>query len=269
MQKNSIMLGDMIGILTLIFVIALSMLITKIAAIALMQTGMERDRARFQARSAFTGTGFTTSESEMVMQHPVRRKIILSLLLLGNAGLVTAVSSLILGFSGPGTTLGRIEAFLFLVLGLFLLFLVTRSKRLDRILDKTINRFLAKHTDIRPKKFEKLLTVMKNFEIVEMDVEDNQWMIGQSLTQLRLTDEGILVLGVINKDEHYNGVPRGGYTVNADDRLVVYGHSDHIVSLSKREDKLQGREEHRKMKAKFEKERAEKPEESSPSASKT
>lgn len=58
----------MVGILTLIFVIALSMLITKIAAIALTQTGMERDRARFQARSAFTGAGFTTSESEMVMK---------------------------------------------------------------------------------------------------------------------------------------------------------------------------------------------------------
>lgn len=244
----------MVGILTLIFVIALSMLVTKIAAIALTQTGMERDRARFQARSAFTGAGFTTSESEMVMKHPVRRKIILTLLLLGNAGLVTAVSSLILGFSGPGTTIGRIEAFLFLMLGLFFLFLVTRSRRLDRFLDRIINRFLEKYSDIRPKRFEKLLTVMEDFEIVELEIQDNAWMTGHSLASLKLTEEGILVLGVISGDERYNGVPRGKYVVNPDDRLVVYGKSDHIVSLSKRTDKLQGREEHKKMKERLERE---------------
>ena len=240
----------MIGILTLIFVIALSMLITKIAAIALTHTGMERDRARFQARSAFTGSGFTTSESELVMNHPIRRKIILNLLLLGNAGLVTAVSSLILGFSGPATALGKLEAFLLLLGGLLLLFLVTRSKRLDRFLDKVINRLLAKYTDIRPKKFEKLLTVMENFEIVELDASDNDWIQGHTLAELKLNEEGILVLGIINRDEKYNGIPRGKYKIQDEDRLVVYGKSDHILSLSDRKDKLRGRQEHQKLKEK-------------------
>lgn len=236
----------MIGVLTLIFVIALSMLVTKIAAIALVHTGMERERARFQARSAFTGAGFTTSESEMVMKHPVRRRIILTLLLLGNAGLVTAVSSLILGFSGPGTTLGRIEAFLMLILGLFLLFLVTRSKKVDRVLDRIIDRCLAKYTDIRPKKFERLLTVMEDYEIAEIEVEDNNWMTGQSLMELNLNEEGILVLGVIQSDEKYNGIPRGPYKIKHNDRLVVYGKSDRIVSLTTRTDKIQARAEHRR-----------------------
>lgn len=54
----------MTAVLTLLVVILESMVITRIATIALMATGMTRESARFQARSALTGVGFTTSESE-------------------------------------------------------------------------------------------------------------------------------------------------------------------------------------------------------------
>ncbi|MFW5811085.1 MAG: hypothetical protein ACOCWY_05750 [Thermodesulfobacteriota bacterium] len=54
-----------------------------------------KQSARFQARSAFTGVGFTTSESEKMVNHPVRRRILLLLMLGGNAGIVTAMGSLI------------------------------------------------------------------------------------------------------------------------------------------------------------------------------
>jgi hypothetical protein len=61
---------------------------------------MSRDSARFQARSAFSGSGFTTTESESVVSHPVRRRIIMLLMLLGNAGLVTMIATLLGGFVG-------------------------------------------------------------------------------------------------------------------------------------------------------------------------
>jgi len=41
-----------------------------------MMTGMEKKKARFQALSAFAGTGFTTKEAESVVNYPARRKII-------------------------------------------------------------------------------------------------------------------------------------------------------------------------------------------------
>lgn len=88
----------MIAIISLLLVICISILITRIATVALAHTGLSKEAARFQARSAFTGAGFTTHESERVVNHPVRRRIILSLMLLGNAGVVTAVSSSMLTF---------------------------------------------------------------------------------------------------------------------------------------------------------------------------
>src|SRR5680860_205662 len=83
----------MIAAITLFLVVSLSALITKIAAIALIHTGLSTDIARFQARSAYTGAGFTSNESEKIMNHPVRRKIIFTLMLVGNAGIVTVMSS--------------------------------------------------------------------------------------------------------------------------------------------------------------------------------
>jgi len=37
------------------------------------------EAAHFQARSALTGVGFTTSESELIVGHPARRRIVESL----------------------------------------------------------------------------------------------------------------------------------------------------------------------------------------------
>jgi len=241
----------MIGILTLIFVIALSMLITKVASIALVHTGMERERAKFQARSAFTGAGFTTSESEMVVKHPMRRKIIMALLLLGNAGFVTAISSLIIGFTGNADKQSQWHHAGLLLAGLLFLFLVTRSRRLERVMDKVIIYLLKRFTDLRPKNFERLMTVMDDYEVTEVVVKDNAWLCGSTLSELKLTDEGLLILGVIQKNETYNGVPRGGYRITPEDRLIVYGQAEQIEEMSSRQDKLAGKQQHAESTAEF------------------
>lgn len=54
-----------------------------------------KESSKFQARSAFTGVGFITDESERVVNHPVRRRILLLLMILGNAGILTGMASLI------------------------------------------------------------------------------------------------------------------------------------------------------------------------------
>lgn len=88
-----------VGILAFLFVLGLSLVVTRIAAIALAHTGLSEETARFQARSAFTGTGFTTGEAENVVSHPVRRRIIMLLMVARSAGFVTIVISLILSFA--------------------------------------------------------------------------------------------------------------------------------------------------------------------------
>ena len=234
----------MAGILTLIFVIAISMLVTKVATIALTHTGMPRDRARFQARSAFSGAGFTTSESETVVKHPVRRRIIMILILLGNAGVVTAISSLILGFTGPTTEALQQRNLVLLFVGIALLYLAARSRRLDKFLDRIINHLLERYGDFRPQSFSRLMTVMEDYEVSELKVGDNTWLEGNTLAGLKLPEEGVLVLGILRDEDNYIGVPRGRYEIEEGDRLIVYGKAERLAEIRDRHDRAEGEAEH-------------------------
>ena len=62
--------------LSVVVVVSLSIVIIRVATSALVMTGMAHESARFQARSAFLGVGFTTAEAESVVSHPVRRRIV-------------------------------------------------------------------------------------------------------------------------------------------------------------------------------------------------
>lgn len=121
----------MLAIISLLIILALSILITRIATLALVHTGLSRDVARLQSRSAFTGVGFTTCESEAIVKHPVRRRILSILMLLGNVGFISTVSTLIIGFVGsqPASLWLRLTV---LCGGIVVLWLLSISSLVDR-----------------------------------------------------------------------------------------------------------------------------------------
>ncbi len=82
------------SIVLLLLVLIVSLAFVRLAAIGLELTGIPWDRAKFHALSAFTNTGFPNREAEEAVNHPVRRRIISYLVILGNAGLITTVASL-------------------------------------------------------------------------------------------------------------------------------------------------------------------------------
>jgi len=82
----------------LLITILVSFIVVRIGAFALQLTGIEPEVARFQALSAFSGTGFTTREAERVIGHRDRRRIVTILIILGNAGMVTVIATLVASF---------------------------------------------------------------------------------------------------------------------------------------------------------------------------
>jgi Trk-type K+ transport system membrane component len=80
--------------LSIFVILSLSIFVIRIASVALRFTGIPEAGARFQALSAFSGTGFTTSEAEIVVNYPVRRRIVSILMVLGNMGVVTVFATL-------------------------------------------------------------------------------------------------------------------------------------------------------------------------------
>lgn len=236
----------MLAILTLLVVVTLSILITRIAAIALTQTGLSHETARFQARSAFTGAGFTTNESEKVVNHPVRRRIVLALMLLGNAGIITAVSSLILGFVGEeeGAGDGVVLEVVLLVVGLVALWGLATSRVVERRLNAIIERVLHRTADLDTRDYASLLQIGSGYRLAELSVVRGGWLDGRSLGAAQLRDEGVVVLGIERPDGHFLGAPDGDTGIEAGDTLYVYGTTESIASVDARRRGGQGDDEH-------------------------
>ena len=58
----------MAAVFTVLLVLAVSVIIVRIASVGLTLTGISKDLADFQALSAFTRSGFTTDESEQIVK---------------------------------------------------------------------------------------------------------------------------------------------------------------------------------------------------------
>lgn len=224
----------MIAIATLLLVLVVSLLITRMASLALTHTGLSRQAAAFQARSAFTGVGFTTKESEKVVNHPVRRRILLLLMLLGNAGIVTAITTLLIGFLNvrDETSLG-LRA-LFLALGLAGLIGLTLSQRVDKLLSRAVLWALNRYTTLNVRDYAALLHLAGEYAIGEVYVQEGDWMAERTLGDLKLADEGVVVLSINRPDGTFLGVPKRETEIRTGDTLVVYGRTSGIQRVDER-----------------------------------
>lgn len=235
----------MLAAFTLVLVVAVSILVTRVATVALTLTGLSHEAARFQARSALTGAGFTTSESEAIVNHPVRRRIVMTLMLMGSAGIVTVVATAAVGFTGDAaTTGGRVGQVVTLLVGLGLLWAAAASRAVDKALQPIIHSLLRRYTDIDTRDYARLLHVAGDFSVTELAVEPGDWLAGRELQELRLNDEGVLVLGIQRADGSYLGAPKGWAEIGAGDTLVLYGTGERLAELDDRRAGIIGEQMH-------------------------
>ena len=216
-----------------LLVIFFSFLIVRAAAIALMMTGMDRKRAVFQALSAFTGTGFTTKEAESVVNNPLRRRIVSWLMILGNAGIVTviitATSSLVTseGYQLSINVLG-------LLVGVYLIYKIATHKGFIRRWESFIEDKLIKSPTFEEGATEDLLHLLEGNGLVRAIITENSPFIGNSLSESKLTEKGLLVLG-IERGKNWIPIPKAKETIQEGDRIVVYGPLEVLRALFREE----------------------------------
>jgi hypothetical protein len=217
-----------------VFVVAVvSLLIARVATLAFVLTGMSREAARFQARSALSGTGFTTAEAESVVNHPVRRRIAMLLMLVGGAGLATTVATLIIGFANAsrGQAFTRLGV---LVLALGALVLVSRTRWFNRALSPLLTRLVTRYTDLEAQDYADLLHLGGTWGVGQVAIRPGDWLACERLADLDLRAEGVVVLGIERPDGSYFGAPRFDTRVVPGDILLVYGPRDRLNELDDR-----------------------------------
>lgn len=222
----------MFAILSLLAVVAVSLVITRVATVVLVASGMSRESARFQSRSAFTGAGFTTNESEAIVNHPLRRRVVMMLMLLGNAGIVAAASGLILGFRGgaAGSELLRVAL---LVVGLIALVRLSRSRWVDDRLTAAIAWLLNRYTELPQLDAGQLLELPHNRVVAELAVRDGDAIAGRRFADLQLRERGATVLGYTSIDGRYHADIDGDTVVTPGDTLVLHAERSVLRELDR------------------------------------
>jgi hypothetical protein len=212
----------MVGLAILIATLVITMGVVRIGGLALELTGMPREMARFQALSAFTGTGFTTRAAEDVVRHPQRRSIITVLIVMGWAGMASIITGMIQAFRAETLTMDMGLRMVVAAVCIVVLYRVLLLPRLSASIDRVIRAQLERHTGLEPLELEEILRQAEGWGIARLEVPEQSPLAGKALEDSRPRDMGILVIAIERGDELIPS-PGGRDTIYVGDRLVAYG----------------------------------------------
>ena len=218
----------MIGALTLFIVLTLSVLVIRTGAVALRLTGLPEDAARFQARSALTGTGFTTSESEAIVNHPVRRRIVSLLMITGSLGFVSVLATLVVSLVGSSDSEGAMMRQLaWLAAMLLALWFSVLNPFADRVMCGVIGRLLVRTEGFGGRKPARLLQLPAGHGVTQVLVHPESGLAGRKLGDL--VSNGVVILGLQREDGPYIALPGDGEEIQSADEIFFYG-PDHLLA---------------------------------------
>lgn len=220
------------ALLTLLVIVTVSLIIVRVGSTALMMTGLSWDTASFQSYSAFFGVGFTTREAELVVDHPIRRRIIRDLILAGNVGLTSVLATLVVTFvqiQGVGAMLRTAG---WIIGGLILFVLLANLPIVKRIVDWTIRFTLKRAGVVRALDYELLLRVDSGYCISEVEILKTCCLANQPLKMSRPADRGVIVLGINRKSGEFIGAPGPNDRIGIGDVITVYGLDEDIRRIA-------------------------------------
>lgn len=215
----------------LLIFIAVWLLVLWIGSIALEATGMERSRARFQALSALSGTGFTTTHAEAIVEHPRRRRIVSYLMFLGNTGIIALILLVILyaraGIAPPSTTTIVIAVVVLLAIGLAIWL---------RLIDKlttAILRLMGRERVISLHIAQKILYQAGDFALVRLAIGKEARVLGLTIKDAGFQQQAIAILA-IERGSDVLSQPKAEEKLLAGDNLLCYGKLASIKAIIER-----------------------------------
>jgi hypothetical protein len=215
-------------VIALLVIALISLLVVRVGSTALMMTGISWDTASFQAYSAFFGVGFTTKETELVVNHPVRRRIIRDLILAGNVGLTSALATLIvtlLQSSSGGNTMLMLG---WLIGGLIVMLFISRLAWFQKVLDHIIQRTGV----VRALDYELLLRIQHGYVVSEIEVPPGTYLAGRTLRDSRPWDRGVVILAIKRDGHTHSGIPARDDLIQAGDVLTAYGKESALQAMT-------------------------------------
>jgi hypothetical protein len=238
------------NILLFLATLIVSVIAVRIGAVAFNLTGLEWKVAKFQALSCFTGTGFTTRESELILASPRRRRIATYLIIIGHAGLVAMIATFANSIR-PSFDLTRFDLpilrsvipaqlaplinLLVIAGAIYALVRFVPHTRLARTVTVLAKRKLVGKNIIPVEKFEEIFVAPGGYGVSRVDIEESSPIRDKTLAEADLRKHGITVL-VIERGLTTIPNPPPDTRILSGDVLLCFGKlsamKDEIYTLS-------------------------------------
>ncbi|MHC4432597.1 MAG: cation:proton antiporter regulatory subunit [Planctomycetota bacterium] len=229
----------------MLFVITIfvSFIVVRIGAIAFQLTGLEWSLAKFQSLSCFTGTGFTTQESELITSDRQRRRIASFLMVLGNAGIVVMIAAfadslrpqqvvqqrlarLLLPFSVPADLLPWINLLL-IILAVLVIYRVFKSPRVSRRLTSFLRKKVIRRELFTHASFEELLLATGGYGVSKIDITAGSPVLDKTLSESELRRHDVTVLAIAREGRTMPNPP-ADMRILSGDQLICFGKLQNI-----------------------------------------
>jgi len=213
-------------VIPLILIVILFFFIVRVATVVLKLTGLDENTARFQAISAFTGTGFTTREAELVLDDPIRRKTVTVLMILGKAGIVSVIAGLFLSF-GKNSIFSDLGKALVLIILILILYKLTTLRGFSRTINRFIENRIVARGLIKQKTLEELFSLPRGYGIARLAITKEAKENGLTLQEAGFIGKNILVL-CIERKNNIVPFPHADDKLKEGDSLLCYGFLKNI-----------------------------------------
>lgn len=200
-------------------------LVIEIASTLLVYTGLDANISRYQVISMLTGTGFTTDESKLIIDHPLRRKISGFLILFGAFSLAVIISSISNILSDDFRTGNLMIISSSLIALLFILKIPrVRIRFSKKVEEETKDSYPLSELPIKD-----VLYFDENDYVTTILVREDFYYVGKKVKEVVKPGEDIHTILLIRGDlplreNIYETIIQEG------DRMIVYGNEQEIKS---------------------------------------
>jgi hypothetical protein len=204
--------------------------VIEIFVILFRLTGLKVEVSRFQVISMMTGTGFTTGESELILGHPIRRKLAIFLILFGAFSLAVIISS-ISQFLSEG--LRTMEVAL-VAGGVLVIYFVLRLSIVQQGLSRFFNREMKQNVELADLPVRDLFFLSKEDTVLSLHIYKESSIYGKTIQAFDYEEKDFVVLFIKRGDVKlrknlYNT------TLHEGDELFLYGTEKVIHEVFERD----------------------------------
>ncbi|MFC0187773.1 TrkA C-terminal domain-containing protein [Fictibacillus aquaticus] len=211
------------GIIFILLYFVIIAAVIEINVILFRLTDLEKEVSRFQVISMLTGTGFTTGESELILGHPVRRRLSMFLILFGAFSLAVIISSI----SNILADEFRSMELVFIAAGLFIIILALKIPQVAKSLGKTFNKQMEEKFELIDLPIRDVLLKEENDHLTEIYIHKESPFIDKNICEIEEEGTHLIILFVTRGDLIIKE-KKSETKLQEGDKLLVFGDRELI-----------------------------------------